>query len=336
MTGTFYQDFTRIDLLNLIFSGVPVGAYFELTYILPPELAEIGPSPITESYQLGGKMPDWDRVDEMNARGYGVYYALTPKRQPVQRGHRSREANAAWCTVLWTDVDIKDGHYTDKDAAHDALAYMRPVPTALVDSGGGIHALWRIQPVQVTKTTLPRLKQTLRGLAISARGDTSVAELARVFRLPDTINTKPERKGARCEVLDIQPIPPYSLAQFGDYHNLAQPQTHDLRREFKAHKPEGTPAYITWYLDTAHPEGERNNRLNWTAHKMHSDGFTQREAEVLLIHRALADGLSEKEAARTIQSAFNATRGVPSYVSKAVQLRMKAGGVIRRVMDGGK
>lgn len=329
--GGFYPDLTGRDLLNHLFSDVPAGVFIEITYILPRGLEHVGPSPITDSYALWQQPLDWDRIMTMNEKGYGVYYSLTTKTKRTPRGKRSRELDAVYCSALWVDVDLQANKYADKDAIHAKLSYFRPCPTALVDSGGGLHALWRIHPVEVTRDSLPGIKATLRGLALDADADTSVGELARVFRLPGTVNTKPERNGATCDVLDILPWT-YDLSEFHPYRVLGTPNERPINREFTAHKPADTPGYVAWYLDSPHAQGERNNSLNWAAYKMHSDGYSQAEAESLLLPRALADGLSDKEALRTIASAFSAQRGAPSYVGKGDRLRMAAGDVARRVM----
>lgn len=319
----------RLEFLDYIFGMIDAPAYFELTLIAPPGVDVDGPRILTHSYRLGLEQPDWDAVDALNARGWGVYYGLTPKRKRPGRGQRSDERNAALCQALWVDVDLDDGVYATKQEAVTAIGRAVHVPPgALVDSGGGVHALWAIYPVEVTPATLPVIKATLRGLAKAVRGDTSVAELARVFRLPGTINTKPERGGARCEVIDLLPHVT-RLEDYADYRDAIDRPPID--RTFIPHKPAELPQYVAWYLDNPHAEGNRNNALNWVAYKMHSDAYTQQEAETILLPRALADGLSETEARRTIASAFNAEPGAPSRLSWAMKKRMRAGDAIRRL-----
>jgi hypothetical protein len=199
-----------------------------------------------------------------------------------------------------------------------------------------LHGIWRIEPVAVNATTLPNLKRTLRGLALALKADTSVAELARVFRLPGTINTKPERHGARCEVLSFVPGQFDYDDYWDEYRALAAPVV-TVDRDFIRHKPEAEPSYLAWYLDNAHVQGERNNALNWTAHKMYSDGYDEADGLAALLPKALTDGLEEDAVRKTIHSAFNGKRGVPSYISKRGKLRMAAGDIVRRVLgDGGE
>lgn len=320
----------RIQFLNYLFGLIDQPTFIEITYIAPPGVEVDGPRIVTHSYRLGEQRPDWHEVERMNERGYGVYYGVTPKRRRLGRGQRSDERNTALCNALWVDVDLDDGVYASKQEACTAIGRAVHIPPgAFVDSGGGVHALWAIYPVPVTPTTLPVLKATLRGLAKAVRGDTSVAELARVLRLPGTVNTKPNRNGARCEVIDILPHVT-RLEDYAMYRDVeAKPPA--LDRTFAQHKPADLPQYVAWYLDNPHAPGNRNNTLNWTAYKMHSDGYEQAEAESLLLPRALADGLGEDEARRTVASAFRAEPGAPSRLSDAMKRRMRAGDVFRRL-----
>jgi hypothetical protein len=312
------------DFLNHLFSGT--SGYLELTYLQPPGQRPDLPHIVTESYQLGRERPDWEHVAAMNTDGYGVYYGLTIKNTRPDFGHRSKESAAAWVSVLWVDIDLKDGAYPDKEAIYTAICDLLHPATVIIDSGGGLHALWRITPVRVTEQNFQFIKDVLRGVAVALHGDPSVAELSRVFRLPGTVNTKPERDGARCEIVSWLPGE-LDLEQFAGYRILAQP-AHQPPRDYARIKPDNEPGYIRWYLDGTQSEGERNSALNWTAYKMFCDGYSQTEAEALLLAHAVNGGLSEKESLRTIASAFRGKSGTPSYIGKRDKARMNAGDVI--------
>jgi len=318
-----------VDFLNHLFYDLPDGLFVEFTFIAPPGVS-LRPHIVTLSYKLGEQEPEWERFAAANELGYGVYYAVTPKLTTPPRRQRSTERNTACCQALWVDIDS-----LDKDAAYTAICNIYPPATVIINSGGGLHGLWRIAPIEVNPDTAPAIKQTLRGLALATGGDTSVAELARVLRLPNTVNTKPERNGARCKVISW--IPGECLFEdFADFRALAMPDTVPLQREFNRHKPDNEPGYLTWYLEQRHPSGQRNNSLNWVAYKMHSDGYTQTEAEAALLAHALGDGLEERAILRTIASAFSATPGEPSYVSRSERLRMAAREAVLRASGGAK
>lgn len=302
---------SAIDFLDQHFAGVPNGAWFELTFILPPALSERGPSPITWSYPLGKQTPDWNKVARMNEHGYGVYYSLTAKHRKTST--RSSEKNAAWCSALWVDIDLDAGYFTDLEQAYEAIDTVMQPATCIIASGGGLHALWRIRPVKVDQQTAPQIKTILRNLALKVHGDTAVAELARVFRLPDTINTKPARDGARCEVLDVLPGE-YQLDAFQEY--AEQPERIPAPR-VSIPLPSGAqttlPRWVLDYLSTGAHEGERNRRLFAAAIAYRDNGYTFGDAARDCGARAAADGLDEREIERTLRSAWDTPlRGTPN------------------------
>lgn len=300
------------ELLNYLYSGLPGGLRFELTFIAPSGVEVDGPRIFTESYRLGVDRPDWAKVARLNETGYGVYYGLTPKKRACGRFQRSDEGNAALVQVLWVDVDLDDGVYATKADAYEGIARAVHVPAgAYIDSGGGIHALWVIDPVPVTPDTLPILKATLRGLAKAVRGDLAVAELARVFRLPDTINTKPIRNGARCEVIDILPHTTH-LEDYAIYRDATPERRAPVMVDLPAGARLTLPRWTLDYLEHGAPEGSRNNRLFAAAVEYRSNGFSRADAERDLTARAVADGLDEAEALRTIASAWRSPHGSPN------------------------
>jgi hypothetical protein len=321
------ENITAPEFLNHLFYDLQ-GEFFELTYIAPKGVTVPGSRVFTETYRLGYERPNWQHIRDANAAGYGVYYGLLPKKNRTKT--RAKEQDASACQVLWAEVDLKTGVYDSKESIYDALFDLVIPPTVIIDSGGGLHALWRIEPLIINADSFLHIKQTLRGLALAIRGDTSVAELARVFRLPGTTNTKPERQNAPCFVVWWLPGQ-CRYEDFDDYRLLAAPAERKSDREFARHKPADLPAYVEWYLSTPHVDGTRNNALNWTAYHMHCDGFSQPEAETLLAGHALSTGLDEHEVYATITSAFKATPDTPGYVNQQGRLRMAAGDAIRRL-----
>jgi hypothetical protein len=65
------------------------------------------------------------------------------------------------------------------------------------------------------------------------------------------------------------------------------------------------------YLERGAPEGERNAELFDAACQMRDADQSRADAESLLLSRALADGLSDAEARKTIRSAFNGAAREP-------------------------
>jgi hypothetical protein len=294
---------TTEGFLSHLFASIPDGLFVEFTFIAPPK-SGIKPHIATISYEWGHDEIEWLRFGIANEMGYGVYYAVTPKHSPPPPRQRSTEKDAAYCSALWVDIDTQD-----KDAAYNAICEIIPECSVIIDTGGGLQGLWFIKPVKVTPESAPVLKQALRGLALATGGDTSVAELARVLRLPGSVNTKPERNGALCSVVSFLGNVG-TLEEFADYRALAIPsQLPAVRRELPPGAALDLPYWVQSYLEQGAPPGQRNNRLFAATIEYRVNGRAIMDAERELGARASADGLSDSEIRRTIESAWRSPHG---------------------------
>lgn len=234
-----------VDFLTTLYSGINDG-WLEITLISPPEL-ELHPRVDVKwkPFPLEIRDEKLTQLHKLNERGYGVYFGLAVRREkklPEWRenprtGERRYIAHPrAWqrdsvaLTALFVDVDAKD-FKGDLDAARRAVESINP--SIIVASGAGFHGyLCFDTPLAITDDNRGEIKRTLKGLSLSIGGDSHVAELARVFRMPDTINTKPGRDGARCRVL----VSTSRRYRYQDLHDeyaplipIHTPRQHDLR-----------------------------------------------------------------------------------------------------------
>jgi hypothetical protein len=141
----------------------------------------------------------WDDI------GRAVYFGVATRASGTAKGDR---AHVRELPALWSDIDCyKLGISTD--AAVAALLSFSIPPSAVVLSGGGVHAYWLLsRPLDVSQTdpaTWPAVELAavgaLKQLAGVFAGDLAVCDLARVMRLPGTHNTKDGTLRA-CSVLE--------------------------------------------------------------------------------------------------------------------------------------
>lgn len=134
-------------------------------------------------------------------RGLNITFGVNPRRQ---KGGMAADVLLARC--LFADFDHVEA---DEAIARIARAGL-PVPTALVASGGGIHAYWRLRD-PFTDLAVWRLRQKASIAALES--DRAVHDAPRMMRLPGTLNHKynPPR---RCELLECSPGNRYELTQF--------------------------------------------------------------------------------------------------------------------------
>jgi len=127
------------------------------------------------------------RFDEA---GRGMYYGVCTREARKGRGRRE---DVRECPAVWTDIDA---YHIDagKDDIISALQSAYHPPSVIIDSGGGIQALWMLsEAVDVSEVggeTEEQVLDVLRRICGVFCGDVKVIDLARVMRLPGTINAK--------------------------------------------------------------------------------------------------------------------------------------------------
>lgn len=312
------------EFLHVLYADVPAG-WLEITYIAPKELRDkISPGIFTQwrPLPLGNIDPALPNVRHYNQRGYGVYFgvAVRGEKKPDHSYSRGSEKDSSYLTALWLDIDhVKDVN----DERYQKALNLDPLANIVIKSGGGVHFYWALhQPVKITEENLPRIKHTLRGLAIATGSDTKVAELARVMRLPTTINTKPENNGAVCEVIDYM-IGKYHYDQIeATYARLGAPKQLKVLRDIPVEASAGLPEWVTRYLGEGAAVGKRNQILFGAAVEYKANGLSQQKAVSELGGRARADGLSQEEIERTIQSAYDFDGGKPNIGDENTRNKM--------------
>lgn len=153
----------------------------------------------------------WENVDAFVAahEGEDIYtgVSLVRKDAAVTGATRTNNVNAAGITGLWADIDIADPVHKKQNlppAVEDALALLSdPPPTIVIHSGHGLQCWWLFAggPWLFEDTAARVQAQTLSQWwwgQLAARFATKgwtldpLHDLARVMRLPGTVNHKAE------------------------------------------------------------------------------------------------------------------------------------------------
>lgn len=133
-----------------------------------------------------------DALLKANALGWGAYVAIGLRRPGLTRYRRGGNADVVALPALYVDLD---------DHTPDALARLTtfsPLPSCIVDSGGGYHAYWWLtEPI----TNFVQAGQCLQALRHMLQSDR--VSIAQSLRLPGSVNTKPERHNALCHVITM-------------------------------------------------------------------------------------------------------------------------------------
>ncbi len=292
----------RREFLNALYTGSPDNLYLELRCIHPTT---------GDVRSLWGRMGNkrelstaLKHAETLNREGYGVYFAPC-----LRRTKQGKAEAAALVTVLWVDIDC-DSDPHQRDAGLEKLQRFDPAPSFIIDSGGGWHGYWLLDESFQLQHDADRQKIAgiLRGLFAALSGDPEyVKTVAGIMRLPDSVNTKPERGGVVVTLVESRPERRYPLESFAWLESQAhQPAFNGLKvvtLNGNGYRP--LPPRTETYLASGAANGSRNSELFAAACQLRDAGYSQSDAEHELIPRHLADGSSEREALATIQSAYS-------------------------------
>jgi hypothetical protein len=104
-----------------------------------------------------------------------------------------------------------DGGIVLEDAYARIKAAGLPWPTAILESGGGVHAWWRLdQPV----TDADAWHERMKAIAGALGSDQSVCDWPRIMRLPGFVNWKHEQRPTAV-LKDCDPTRVYPMSRFG-------------------------------------------------------------------------------------------------------------------------
>lgn len=289
-------------------------------------------------------------------QGWGVYHRLTTVGQVERRGLAT---DSVMLPALMADIDVHGpGHKAENlprdfaDVQRILTAAGTPDPSTWVNSGGGLYPAWKLaEPMLLTdEPTLKYAQEASRRLhrnlitaakSLGMKVD-NTSDLARVYRLPGTVNRKVEGEhrhakwinaGVTLDGYSIEDVaegwpkvaePPSSLFS-GVAEEETEPQSslfapvgqtagaHGAERRFTAQE---AMAFVLPFLDALAqaPDGEINVRLNAAACALAHFGpeFWDEAAADRQLDEALActmyDGLTWK-AEDTIASARRAMAG---------------------------
>ena len=144
-----------------------------------------------------------ERLHAANEMGWGAYYGLATRRRGLTRWQRGDMNALVEVPAIIADIDEPPSVVLPRIRAF-------PIPpSCIIRSGHGIHLLWLLHEPTTDKQQVNAIH---RGLAETLKGDYLTATTA--LRLPGSVNTKPDRNNALCQVETWETERRYSLADF--------------------------------------------------------------------------------------------------------------------------
>lgn len=156
---------------------------------------------------------DYDRAEPA-----GIYHRITTVTGVPDKYKRGDAALSHLLPGFWADIDVNGpGHKSKGRLPEDREAGMRivtnsslPEPSLWVDSGGGLYPWWLLdEPKKITPENLEavsrlsedvqaELERSARELGLECA---PMADLARVLRIPGTVNRKVEGSPTMCRII---------------------------------------------------------------------------------------------------------------------------------------
>jgi DNA primase RepB-like protein len=183
-----------LAFLDVVFERcVPLRSSARLTFtVIHPTSQQPTPSRHIPLNNRSALLDTLQRLSDTNRMGWGAYFAVGLRQLGLSRWKRGGAAEVVALPAFYTDID---------DPSEVTLTKLRAAklpPSVIVHSGGGYHAYWLLDE---PTTDLGAARQVLQGLARTFGGDG--LSPAQSLRLPGTVNTKPERGGALCHLVEI-------------------------------------------------------------------------------------------------------------------------------------
>jgi hypothetical protein len=280
------QDVALGLQLAAIAGNEPPTSLFEVRWKRPLGMAQLF-VPVRELDRAATAIRD-------RAQHSDVYVGAAPR---VRESGTGDAIVRVWC--LWVDADSPQ--------AVEQLRKFRPLPSIVVRSGTGenLHAWWQLsEPI-----TPSHAVRANRRLALALGADRAATDAARIMRPVGSLNHKHEPPApVECVYLELDPF------TMGDVvHGLSDdpayaPRPAPVRLRSVSRAPQALAGLARVVRES--PVGERNHRLNWAAYRAGehaADGkLDPTLAEDELLAAAVAVGLNEREALRTIASGLTA------------------------------
>ncbi|USA39879.1 RepB family DNA primase [Pelagerythrobacter marinus] len=181
-----------------------------------------GPAIRTKTFDAANREKAESWIQRENA-DRGVYFMLNPALGPME--NKASKEDVAEMAFLHVDIDPRSGEdpVEARSAAKATLHAYSPPPSAIIDSGGGIQALWRLEADEAyiggSANAAADNEAYNRQLEDDLGGD-RCHNCDRILRLPGTINWPNAKKREagrvtrRASVVELHGDRVYPLSEF--------------------------------------------------------------------------------------------------------------------------
>ncbi|MBT7072521.1 MAG: hypothetical protein HN975_16710 [Anaerolineae bacterium] len=176
------------------------------------------------------KQTDWVEANNPGQppNNGNVYFGVNPTSRSKGPGQRAKVSDVVAVNCLFAEFDAKDFEGSkERSLEHIKNLYpTAPDPSIIIDSGGGYHCYWLLdQPYTITNSNhREEIRRTQAAWVGLVGGDQGAKDLARVLRVPGTINHKYKPPRPVSIIQADWDLPAYSLRYLASHLPREQAQ----------------------------------------------------------------------------------------------------------------
>lgn len=148
-----------------------------------------------------------EELKQKNDQGYNCYYFLNIP-DNYEKGQEIHPSDINVFDFLCVDMDLKEGIYKSKEEFTNKVHLFSLKPSAIIDSGNGIHVYWRVTDLDAMSYL--RLQ---RRLIRYFQTDKAISKIYQLMRVPGTNNVKDKNNFKLCTAIENNEVE-YTCEQF--------------------------------------------------------------------------------------------------------------------------
>ena len=248
---------------------------------------------------------DWQSLLDSQKDGFNVYFGVNPR-----SGKRGTKEDIESATAFYADLDYYKIEGGEKEATKRLDEFHLP-PTAIVESGNGLHPYWLFHEAVLIENR--EKHEAINKALCKALGSDSVQDITRIMRLPGTSNVKVPEQPKPCRLVFLDNNRRYDPS---DFEEVLDVNVSSSNAEPLGPIPDEVPEHFGELL-------KRNAKLSntWEGKRPDLDDQTRSGYDMALANHLIGNGFSDEEIAAVLREFPHGKglEGSPHYLKQTIQ-----------------